>query len=254
MKLKTAAAVFAVFLLLGLISLWLARQADSSYILTAVAVTSAFLSALSATAAWATVREMRLERRARERPQVIPRFDIRANSTVYFCLRNLGNGVAREVRVDFSPELEDYHGQPLSSIPIFQNAIAVLEPGDEFCQFFHTTSNVLKGEGPHQTKVTVRYEGAGSRQYTETGEFDLEHYEGTTLPPKGTEEHLKDISDNLKKLERRFRNVTSLRALLVETPDQRLERLNEMARDEPSNPSAVIVRFLQGLWNRILRR
>lgn len=254
MKVKTAAAMFAIFLLIVLISLWLSRQARSDYILAVVAVTSAFLSALSATAAWAAVREMRLDRQARERPQVIPGFDIRPNSMIYFCLRNLGNGVAREVRVEFSPDLRDYRRRPLSSILIFQNAIAVLEPGDEFCQFFHTTSSVLKGEGPHQTKVTVRYEGAGSRQYTETAEFDLEHYEGTTLPPKGTEEHLKDISDNLKKLERRFRNVTSLRALLVETPDQRLERLKEVARDEPSNPSAVIVRFLQGLWNTTLRR
>ena len=222
-----------VFLSIILVLIWIVRSANSTQISVVVAVASAFISSLSAMAAWFVVYEMRLDRESRERPQVIPQFDIKHNSVIYFCLRNIGNGIARDIRVKLSPDLIDIRGQALSTLPVFQEGIAILEPGQEFRQFFHTGISLFGEDSiPRQSVITVEYKGLERKKYKGEFHFDLEVYKNAFLPPKSVEEHLDEISKYLKCLCERFKSVTTLSSVIVETPSQYRKRLQRVKEAE----------------------
>lgn len=66
-----------------------------------------------------TVDEMKATRISQTRPHVIIDIELE-NHIMYLVLRNIGNGVAREVCLSFNPPMKDSHGRIISDTPLFK--------------------------------------------------------------------------------------------------------------------------------------
>ena len=87
--------------------------------------------------AFAQIREMRENRLAQERPQVIVDTDHSKPPLVYVVLRNIGRGVAKDITFEFSAPMEMPEGienplvVPVNEQPYFKHGMDYLAPGAE---------------------------------------------------------------------------------------------------------------------------
>jgi hypothetical protein len=155
------------------------------YLLIVATVVASIAACVSAIAGFGAIREMRRDREERTRPAVLLDIDADEKGAIWCRLLNYGNGIARNVRVEFSPVPSDYQKRPLSSLSWIQNPLLLVPPGKEFRQFFMITSELLKRpETDRKFSATVRYQGDNGTEHCQTFHFDFDSLKHLQLPPK----------------------------------------------------------------------
>lgn len=211
---------------------------------------SAIAAAVSAVAAWQAVVEMKRDRAERNQPVVLIEFSAKHNGAIYCVVRNLGTGLAKDVAFKFDPIPIDYHGRPITSLPFFQLPIPVLGIGSEFRAFFHSGVYLYQRDIPRAFTAVVSYTAEDGERYTRSYEFNFDQLIGTAYPPKGVEDHLNELVDEMGKIRKLIERIVPDRSLVVESYEQHnlrmqveyqeaVERL-EAASEQTSESDRVI--------------
>ena len=129
-----------------------------------------------------TTRELEFE--LNNRPRVLVKFDILSYGAVYVAVSNVGNGAARNIKMNAVPELKDSRGDSLKRWPAFKDGINYLAP-KESLRFFYDTSAALIGDPklPKSYVVNMEYDWAieGKPTIHETCPLEVSPYIGTDL-------------------------------------------------------------------------
>lgn len=138
-------------------------------------------------------------------PRVIVYFDVPYGQTrVYLVVRNVGKGVAENVKLVFTPQLRNSGGDVISKMPIFKDGIDSMPPEHEIRIIFDELSYYLnsKEDLPRSYKVDVSYSGgliSGTRRRQQR--IDLTPFEGVNIEDeRSLPEIAEDIAQSLKKL------------------------------------------------------
>ncbi len=191
-----------------------------------VSLASSVIAAFGSFSAWFAVREMQIDRAERNRPWVLVDFPIDHGSIVYFRIRNLGPGSAKNVRMSFVPDPIAPGGHKLTQDPLFQQPIPVLVPGAEIRLMFSAGPRLLQDDVPKRFDVTVEYEGDAGISDKSTYAVDFEQLQSTLLPPRTTEEALEEINGTLRNIQYSCQRVAehTARQQVEPIPRRRLGR------------------------------
>ncbi len=95
------------------------------------------------------LEEMKDARDEEAAPQVICYFDIpMGRSLIYLAVKNIGKGIANDVKIAFEPPLQNSGNLDLSRLPLLQNGITSLPPGHEIRTLFDSTVSYFGGDLP----------------------------------------------------------------------------------------------------------
>ena len=112
------------------------------------------------------VKETQAMRRAQAEPWVVVYVEPSEHwiNLLYLVVRNVGNGLARNIKLTADPNFEYIKGEFLNDLGIFKHGIDSLAPGQIYRLFF--TSMVEDTERKMQTEIciTVEYESAVTAQ------------------------------------------------------------------------------------------
>lgn len=132
--------------------------------------------------------QMRETRDTQTSPYVFAYFDQGNNdddaTKIFLVIKNVGRGVARNVRVSFEPELQNDGAYSLAHIKQITNRIPALPPGGEVAHAFAFTIKYFNAAPPLPKKYNIRitYHGgmkSGERIIAQT--ISLDFFEGLRI-------------------------------------------------------------------------
>jgi len=173
-------AAGAILVLAGYGIWWALSQGNLQLASVMVAMVSSILAAISAAAAWRSVREAQLARETQERPYVIMDFDLSDIPIINLVVRNVGNGSAKDVRFNFLKPMITSDGRDIGKLPLFEQGLRFLPAGKEIPQFFDMSLRYLGDERPPIFEVSISYFNAqGSTFFDDPPiKLDLSVYKG----------------------------------------------------------------------------
>jgi hypothetical protein len=197
--------ILVTVMLFGALALvaWLAMSKPSQPAqqgILAIAAVSAVFAAISAFGSLLQAVEVQRQRRLQERPYVAAYFDGDSNGFVSLVFENVGNSPATNVRLSFDPDPVDFRGRPLSQVSLFAYPVTFLPQGKRFRQLIDAGSRFLAEGTPTAFSITTRYESSDGQQFQETRHHDIAYMRQAINPPKTTEDWLKVVAENLKRL------------------------------------------------------
>jgi hypothetical protein len=131
------------------------------------------------------LREARQLRREQFRPWVTVSFHFRSN-VAFIKIKNLGNTAARNVSLEFDPELVTTRSESLGEIPMLTEETPVLVPGDERLVLLDSVPARLQSELPQRHTVHVAYsDHRGEALEPEDFVLDFRLLDGTKILDKG---------------------------------------------------------------------
>ena len=111
----------------------------------AVAQIVSFLATLIvATAVLFQTREQRKARDDQDRPQIIVDADYTGRFTTNIVVRNIGNGMARNIRFEFSAPIETTSGQDITELPYFKHGLNFMAPHTDIASVWDSYSGAHK--------------------------------------------------------------------------------------------------------------
>jgi hypothetical protein len=181
----------------------------STDVWTAVAnATEAAIVGVAAIFAYVQVREARTLREDQARPFVVLDFDMSEPPIIYLTIANIGNTMARRVKITTDPLLSsslDQSGgaEPIAKLRVFTEEIPSLAPGKVIRLLFD--SFVQRGELEDVYRVTITYEGdrrrvwrrERARFYEDESVLDLGVYRNIEYIHRRT---IHDLFDPLKRI------------------------------------------------------
>lgn len=125
----------------------------------------------------------------KSRPYVIVDFEFRGQ-TIFLQIRNIGATMARDVRIKFDQPLVSSIERPrrIADSPLFREPIPMIAPGRRISVLFDTfpERNKRRNEFPMQYGVTIEYEDADGKPYTDPlYPLDLDTYAEAVVDPAG---------------------------------------------------------------------
>ncbi len=161
-------------------------------------------------------------RRERTRPFVVVDFDV--NWLISLVIKNIGETVAYDVQMEFSPPLQSTLSKPWGweSGGLTENGIPMLPPGKEIRYSFDGSIQLFGSDLPRQYEVTLTYADSLGQPLEKPDVYvlDLGVHEGSAPPNDGLHELVKEI----RELRKDVHKVTgSSGELRVGTFDRRKE-------------------------------
>lgn len=215
-----------------------------------------FIVALSAAlAAFWQVDEARKLRREQSQPNVVVYFELSRGSTMHLDLvvRNLGQTVARDVRIDFTPELEstlDDSRTERGSAPFLKEGIPTLPPNMEYRMLFEDgPARFSRDDLPKRYRALVTFSAHYSKPKPEAYILDLSTFYGydwiTTYGEHDSAKALKDIANTAKRWTAHLNGIRIYSVDEVEMvrrrEDEREERrLASKDEKEAASPTAAV--------------
>jgi len=112
----------------------------------------------------ATLEQIQRTREAETAPYVVSYFDInREKDLLYIVIKNIGKSIAKDVKLQFNPQLRNTEGEDLAKTSFVQNGVGTIPPGHEIrialdnALHYFNTSVALKGQPPLTYYVKVSY-------------------------------------------------------------------------------------------------
>jgi len=116
-----------------------------------------------------TLDEMRAQRMAMGRPQVIVDDDYESLPEVNFVIRNVSQGAARDITFEFSAPVESSNGFVISNLPYFTDGLDFLPPNGEISTYWDHLESLLpflEQKGLKKgIRVTTRYKALDGESY-----------------------------------------------------------------------------------------
>jgi len=140
-------------------------------------------------------------------PNVIAYFDYNPKGfELFFGIKNIGGGVARDILIDFKPEL-NFGDKKIENNILFnkeQRNISVLLPEQSFSAFIgfsKTASELYKIEEiPDKYDVEIKYTNEDGKEIQSTKKLTNHHLFWRALENDYIKMELKNIADNIKDL------------------------------------------------------
>ena len=154
-----------------------------------------------------TLQEMRAARAAGAggRPQVMVEADYARLPMIDIVVRNVGGGVAKDVRFDFSAPLVSSSGFALSDLLYFKTGIDFLGTGEEVRSFWDSFNDlvpVLRKEGLEAgVTATVRYQDLAGDSYEDRWNINPLLYEDEPVELGGYK-GMNDLVEVMEKISR----------------------------------------------------
>lgn len=175
-----------------------------------IAAISIFFAAISAFASLLQVVEAQRQREDNERPNVISYFEASNNGAFYFVIENIGNSPSYDLKIQFTPSPIDYAGRSINDISLFKNPITFLPPSKPIRQIVGATFLFFENNKETNFHNMLNYKSVTGKTFNEEIIHDLEYLRHVTLPGKVTNDYLKEISENLKELNKGISKLTSM--------------------------------------------
>ncbi len=147
------------------------------------------------------VGEARELRREQFRPWVTVGFHFRS-IYAFIAIKNAGNTVARNVQIEFEPELVSTLSNPgFDQIAVLNDPIPNLAPGEQHIALFDCVPDRLKSDLPKQHRVRVTYQDhRGGQLGPDEFALDVGILYGGTLPDKGMHDLVEEVRKIREKL------------------------------------------------------
>jgi len=139
--------------------------------------------------------EMRKDRKERSQPNVIVDFFPKRISGAYvidLVIKNIGNGVAKNISISFDQKITDVHERELNKLGFIKN-LSFLSPGRELSHFVDISFKYFEKGKPSSVTGKATYENIHGKKFTSIIACDLQAFKNLVLhPPR------KDIEDLIK--------------------------------------------------------
>ena len=112
-----------------------------------------------------TLNEMKAQRMAIGRPQVIVDDDYDSLPEVNIAVRNVSQGAARDITFEFSAPVESSNGFVISDLPYFADGMDFLPPDGEISTYWDHLESLLPFLEQKGIRVTTRYKGLDGESY-----------------------------------------------------------------------------------------
>ena len=119
------------------------------------------------------VKEMKTARETQQRPYIIIDFEFYKTSLCDMVIKNVGNGAAFDVQINFEPDV--IYREPdikLSDLPVFQQ-LNFFPAGKEIRFFFRSMIDKSDGNIQKQFDAKLTYKDSGGKVYNEILSLDL---------------------------------------------------------------------------------
>ncbi len=147
-----------------------------------------------------TVDEMKEARLSGGRPQVIVQADYKRLPEVELVVRNVSSGAAKDIKFDFSHDIESSDGYVITDLPYFRYGLDFLEPDGEITCYWDSLEALiprLKEEGLDEgITVTTSYKSLSGTPYTSSWKVNPLLFEGYR------DSSHKDMEDLVKTVEK----------------------------------------------------
>ena len=105
------------------------------------------------------VEEMELTRKMQNKPALIAYFDNPQSILLDLVIKNIGYGIAKDVKLKIAPPLYDHNNLDISELSLFKQGISFFPPNREFRQIIGVSTQFF-GEGaqrPLEYNLTLSY-------------------------------------------------------------------------------------------------
>lgn len=191
-----------------------------------------FVLLAAAFVAWKQVIEARILRLERNRPFIVVDFDLDESKgyLIFFEVSNVGNSLARDIRIAIDPPLESAIEVEMGKLKMLNEGIATLPPGKTLRTFFDMSfrRNEDRPDLAMNHLATVEYtDEKGKRRFRETCNLDLDQYMNMQFV---TKRGLHDIYEQLERIRKVFEKWgwSGGRGLVAMTPEQGREESDRM--------------------------
>jgi hypothetical protein len=199
------------------------------YILTweQISFISTFISAIVATIVWLStlvqIREMRKATEEANRPYVVVYYDIIKSNMVNLVIENLGNSLAKNVKLKSDSSIPFPLNRPLSETKLFKKGILNLPPNKKISAFvgmFGDLKQQLQENVFCEFRIHVKYCGWKSEIYQEEYDISLEHHSELL---RWNELTVHDLAKSFDKFARDYDNYNRKDKKYTEQKEQFLE-------------------------------
>ncbi len=196
-------------------------------------IVSSLATLIVATAVLFQTREQRKARDDQDRPQIIVDADYTGRFTTNIVVRNIGNGMARNIRFEFSAPIETTSGQDITELPYFKHGLNFMAPHTDIASVWDSHQNVvrtLRDKGLTEgITITLKYEDRQGESYETMWRINPLLLEGS-----GYSEY-KGFEDQVQALEDQARALESISKVIREEMDHRREDEGESAAHRQGN-------------------
>jgi hypothetical protein len=196
-------------------------------------IVSSLATLIVATAVLFQTREQRKARDDQDRPQIIVDADYTGRFTTNIVVRNIGNGMARNIRFEFSAPIETTSGQDITELPYFKHGLNFMAPHTDIASVWDSYQNVvhnLRDKGLTEgITITSKYEDRQGESYETVWTINPLLLEGS-----GYSEY-KGFEDQVQALEDQARALESISKVIREEMDHRREDAGESAAHRQGN-------------------
>ena len=161
-------------------------------------------------------RQARNARNDEDRPQIIVDADYTGRFTTNIVVRNIGNGIAKNITFEFSAPLESTSGYDITELPYFENGINFMAPQTDLPAVWDSYQNVvenLRAKGLTEgITITSHYEDRQGERYETSWTINPLLLEGSGYSDyKGYEDEVQAQQDQARALERISEDVAELK-------------------------------------------
>ena len=169
-------------------------------------IVSSLATLIVATAVLFQTREQRKARDDQDRPQIIVDADYTGRFTTNIVVRNIGNGMARNIRFEFSAPIETTSGQDITELPYFKHGLNFMAPHTDIASVWDSYQNVvhnLRDKGLTEgITITSKYEDRQGESYETVWTINPLLLEGSGYSEyKGFEDQVQALEDQARALE-----------------------------------------------------
>ncbi len=151
-------------------------------------------------------REARKARDDQDRPQIIVDADYTGRFTTNIVVRNIGHGMAKNIKFEFSAPIETTSGEDITELPYFKHGINFMAPQTDIAAVWDSYQNVvqnLRDKGLTEgITITSRYEDRNGESYETAWTINPLLLEGSGYSEyKGYEDEVQALEDQARALE-----------------------------------------------------
>jgi hypothetical protein len=161
-------------------------------------------------------RQARKARDDTDRPQIIVDADYTGRFTTNIVVRNIGNGMAKNISFEFSAPLESTSGYDITELPYFKHGINFMAPETDLPAVWDSYQNVvqnLRDKGlTNGITITSKYEDRNGEPYETEWTINPLLLEGSGYSDyKGYEDEVQALQDQARALEAMSREIAEVK-------------------------------------------
>ncbi len=104
-------------------------------------------------------KEMELARKMQNKPSLIAYFDNPQSNLLDLVIKNIGYGIAKDVKLKIVPPLDDHNNRDISELSLFKQGISFFPPNREFRQIIGVSTQFFgeDAQRPLEYNLTISY-------------------------------------------------------------------------------------------------